>query len=334
MRKAFFTSASFAYLDRARVLFQTLRKFHPDWELWLCLVDEEPEGFSFDPSIERLDFVVRLQDLGIDNVLSWAFQHDVVELCTAVKGPMLCHMLSLGVDKVIYLDPDIAVFSALTEVESLLDSHDGVLTPHQIVPDSDISAIVDNEIGSLKYGIYNLGFLAVAGTEEGKRFARWWRDRLMHFCFDDVPSGLFTDQKWCNHAPVFFPGIATLRHPGYNVASWNLSQRPIEIALDGVITAAGSPLRFFHFTKITHVGELMIERYSGDRLAVFEILKWYKDRLRLNGTSVPSGWWHYGKYLNGTPITAADRNIHRVLRDQQRHLANPFASSTPLALLP
>ena len=45
-----FTSASFAYLDRAHVLGETLRRFHPDWTLWLCLSDEEPPGFTFDPA--------------------------------------------------------------------------------------------------------------------------------------------------------------------------------------------------------------------------------------------------------------------------------------------
>ena len=42
-----FTSASFAYLDRARVLAETLRRHQPDWTLWLCLCDQEPPGFAF-----------------------------------------------------------------------------------------------------------------------------------------------------------------------------------------------------------------------------------------------------------------------------------------------
>jgi hypothetical protein len=275
---------------------------------------------------EDIDRVVKLEGLGVKEPLAWAFEHDVVELCTAVKGAMLCHMLEQGIDKVIYLDPDIALFGALDEVLALLDRHSAVLTPHQIDPDTDRGAIVDNEIGSLKYGIYNLGFVAVSNTGPGIAFARWWRDRLLEFCFDDVENGLFTDQKWCNHAPVFFPEITVLRHRGYNVASWNLSQRPIRIAADGKITAGGDPLKFFHFTKVTHVGEAMLERYAGGRSEVFELMHWYKTRLRANAAKgVPSGWWHFGTYSDGRPILKEERVAYRQLRLRQKHLANPFA---------
>ncbi|HEY0185541.1 MAG TPA: hypothetical protein VGC09_22290, partial [Rhodopila sp.] len=264
-----FTSASFAYLDRVRVLAETLHEHHPDWVFWLCLVDNEPPGFAFDPEREQIDRIVRVGELGVPDLCRWLFVHDIVELCTAVKGAMLCKMLDAGAGKVVYLDPDIAVFGSLSEVAALLDSHDVVLTPHQVEPDDEPAAIHDNEISSLKHGIYNLGFVAVAGSPEGKRFARWWRDRLLHYCFDDIPNGLFTDKRWCDLAPAFFPTLHVLRDPGYNVASWNLSRRPISINEAGDISAGGSPLRFFHFTKVTWVGELMLERYAGGRLEVF-----------------------------------------------------------------
>lgn len=167
-----FTSASFAYLDRVRVLAETVRRHHPEWTFWLCLVDQEPNGFAFDPAAEGFEHVVRVTELGIPNLLQWLFVHDVVELCTAVKGPMLCRMFDAGASKVVYLDPDIAVFDSLSPVIGLLDRYDVVLTPHQVEPDQDAQAILDNEIGSaLKHGIYNLGFVAVSNTKEGRRFA-------------------------------------------------------------------------------------------------------------------------------------------------------------------
>lgn len=332
MKVACFTSASFNYLDRARVLFETVREFHPDWETWLCLVDEEPPGFVFTPANDRIDRVVRIAELGIPDCLSWAFEHDIVELCTAVKGQMLCHMLEHGIDRVVYLDPDTALFAPLEEVLELLESHSAVLTPHQVSPETKRQAIIDNEIGSLKYGIYNLGFVAVANTQGGVAFAQWWRDRLLDFCFDDVENGLFTDQKWCNHAPVFFPDLAVLRHKGYNVASWNLAQRPIRILNDGRITAGGQQLKFFHFTKVTHVGELMLERYADGRTEIFELLKWYLDLLQRHAVAgLPPNWWHYGRYLDGRPIARSDRLAHRMARLEQRHLANPFASPHAIA---
>lgn len=334
MRVACYTSASYNYLDRARVLFETVREFHPEWEIWFCLSDEEPPGFIFDPAHEGIDRVIKLRDLPIDEPLAWAFEHDIVELCTAVKGPCMELMLRDGVDKVVYLDPDIALFGRLDEVLEVLDRHSAVLTPHLVTPEVGREAIMDNEIGALKYGVYNLGFAAVSNTEAGRAFAAWWSDRLVAFCFDEPENGLFTDQKWCNHAPVFFPELAVLRHKGYNVASWNLSQRPVVIGPDGRITAGGDPLRFFHFTKVTHVGEVMLERYAGGRLDVFEVMHWYKRRLAAHTVhGLPAGWWHYGRYENGNQITKADRRSLRAARLNGRHLANPFASPVPIVEL-
>jgi hypothetical protein len=322
-----FTSATFAYMDRVRVLGETLRRHHPDWTLWLCLSDQEPTGVSYDPSAEAFNNVVRIEDLGIADLPRFMFDHDVVELCTAVKGQMMCRLFDAGASKVIYLDPDIAVFDSLGEVENLLDRHDVILTPHQLEPDDERSAIIDNEIGSLKYGIYNLGFVAVAATPEGRRFARWWRDRLLQFCFDDVPNGLFTDQRWCDHVPSFFAGTHILRDPGYNVASWNLSKRPISIGTDGTIRAAGHRLRFWHFTKVTWVGEVMLERYAGDRIEVFELMKWYRGRLAAHAIAgLPQPWWAYDRFHDGARITRTHRLAYRTQPGLRERFPDPFAA--------
>jgi hypothetical protein len=327
-----FTSASFAYLDRVRVLAETLRKYQPGWTFWLCLVDQEPPGFVFDPACEEIDRIVRVGELGIPDLRRWMFMHDVIELCTAVKGPMLCKLLDYGARKVVYLDPDIAVLGSLSEIQRLLEKYDVLLTPHQVDPDEKESTVWDNEIGSLKHGIYNLGFLAVAGTPEGRRFAKWWRDRLIRFCFDDISAGLFTDQRWCDLAPAFFPGVHILRDPGYNVASWNLSRRLISIEDSGEILAAGRPLRFFHFTKVNGVGEVMLERYAGGRLEVFELMQWYRSRLVAHSPiGLPEGWWAYGHYADGTPIARDHRRLYRDRVDLQIQCPDPFrAGATAL----
>lgn len=322
-----FTSASLAYLDRVRVLGETLKRYHPDWTFWLCLCDREPAGFSLRLEREPFDLVVRTEELGIDAPRSWIFEHDVVELCTAVKGAMVCHLLEHGASRVVYLDPDIAVLGDLGEIETLLSEKDILLTPHVIQAEEDPSAILDNEIGSLKHGVYNLGFVAVANTVGGRSFARWWRDRLLEFCFDDIPNGLFTDQRWCDLAPALFPNVHILRDPGYNVASWNLSQRPISIEPDGAILAAGVPLRFFHFTKVPGVGEHMLERYSGGNLAVFELLAWYRARLSENAASgLPGGWWAFGQYADGSEIPREHRVAYRRCSKLRKGFPDPFAS--------
>lgn len=321
-----FTSASFAYLDRARVLGETLQKHHPDWIFTLCLPDKPPRGYTHNFSNETFDHVVTLADLDIPQTQGWIFEHDIVELCTAVKGAMLCRLLDAGAEKIIYLDPDIALFGSLQPVVDLLDTHDIILTPHQLTPETEPAAIIDNEIVSLKYGIYNLGFLAVAGRAEGRRFAAWWRDRLRDYCFDDIAGGLFTDQRWCDHVPGLFDRVHILRDPGYNVASWNLGRRPVSIAPDGSLHAGGHRLRFFHFTKITAAGARMLEYHAGGRIEVFELIAWYRARLAAHELAgLPQGWWAYAHYDDGSPVAPSHRRAYRT-RALQARFPNPFTT--------
>lgn len=322
-----FTSATFSYLDRARVLAETVKRHHPDWVLWLCLPDEPPPNCEVELEAEQFDRVVRLGELGIPDLLRWVFVHDIVELSTAVKGAVLEHLFEkVGAEKAIYLDPDIAVFGSLGPVVDLLELHSIILTPHLLEAEEEVAAIEDNEISCLRHGVYNLGFLAVRGSPEGRRFARWWRERLTLYCYDEIPKGLFTDQRWCDLVPAFFPSSFILRDPGYNVASWNLAHRPIAFTPGGDISAKGKLLRFYHFTKVQTVGEDMIDRYAVGTSGPYELLRWYRERLASHRvTGIPDGWWHYGQYRDGTSITRRQRLRYRDDSALRERFPDPFA---------
>ncbi|WP_418132935.1 hypothetical protein ABL849_04120 [Variovorax sp. 375MFSha3.1] len=305
---------------------ETIRKHHPDWVLWLCLSDQEPEGFEFDLDSEEFDHVVRVWELDVPGHHSWVFGHDVVELCTAVKGPMLQRILASGAERVLYIDPDIALFAPLVHVEELLETKAVVLTPHLLSPERTRSGVVDNEISCLKHGVYNLGFVAVRNCPDGNNFANWWADRLREFCHDDIPNGLFTDQRWCDLAPALFDNVSVLRDPGYNVASWNIDNRPISISDGGEIFAGDALLRFFHFTKVNSVGEAQLDRYSRGRPEVFELLRWYRSRLIHHASkSLPAGWWRYSHYDDGVIIPRSHRICWRQRPDLHEKFADPFS---------
>lgn len=327
MKVLAYSSFTFSYLNRARVLFQTLRRFHPDWELVALITDEPPPGFTFDPAAEPFDRVVWARDLGIPDFESWLFRHDIVEVCTAVKGPFIHQACASGADAVIYLDPDTALLGSLDPLVDWLADHDILLTPHLIDPNEGAMAIMDNDIATLRTGIYNLGFVAIRTTGEGARFARWWNDRLLAYCFDDIPRGLFVDQRWCDHVPALFDKVKVIRDPGYNVASWNLSTRKLAIGKDGVITVNGAPLRFWHFTKLGAVGDTMTRRYAGRNFPVYEIWAWYKRQIAdVTDPAIPERWWAHGAYADGEPIEKAHRVLYRERTDLQAAFPNPFAS--------
>lgn len=323
-----YTSFSFSYLNRARVLASSLRRQHPDWIIWAVLTDKEPEGFTFDLALEDYDKVITAEELFGAETNPWLFGHDIVEACTAVKGRALQHILAQpDVEKVVYFDPDIAVFNTMVRVIDLLDNYAIVLTPHQIDPElrSDKQAIMDNEIGSLDSGIFNFGFFAVSQDNEAHRFANWWADRLHDWCHDRRDIGVFVDQKWCNLIPCYFDKVKVLRDPGYNVASWNLSQRTMRFDEEGLALINKDPLRFYHFTKLGPVGDVMTRRYAADNTEVYELWRWYREEVvRATDPSIPKNWWHYGTFDDGTPVEKHIRELFRDRLDLKKAFADPF----------
>ena len=241
---------------------------------------------------------------------------------------MLCHLFTKGAEKVVYLDPDIAVFADLNEIVERLTDTPIILTPHQILPNETEGLIKDNEMTSLKYGIFNLGFVAVRNDDAGRCSRNWWAKQLYLACYDDVPNGLFTDQKWCDLVPCLFDQASYIeRDPGYNVASWNISTREIRINMDGRHPRHGSPLKFFHFTKINSAGDIMIEKNARDNVEVWNCGIGTGGHCRIWSLIFRKATGITANFDNGMKIPKAARILFRERADLFEYFANPFATT-------
>jgi len=324
-----YTSITKNYLPKARVLAISIKKFHPDWYFVLLLSDLLPEDFNLDN--EPFDEILLANELNIPNFKSWAFCHTMVELCTAVKGPAVCLLAKRGkFKKIMYLDPDIKVFNSLAYLDKKLDTYDILLTPHLLDPETDDLSIKDNEICALKHGTYNLGFFAVKTSGQGLQFINWWSERLIKFCYDDIPGGLFTDQRWCDLAPVFFDNLLIIRDRGFNVATWNISHRVLSRTSKGDILAGDCLLRFYHFTSFDNGdGYAVLLSCEPNQKIAHEIWDEYKSDLIKQGQLERSSHWIYGSFDNGEIISKEARRVYRDRDDLKRLFTDPF--ETPIS---
>jgi SAM-dependent methyltransferase/glycosyltransferase involved in cell wall biosynthesis len=236
------TIVSRNFLPRASVLARTHRQHNPHDPVFVLVVDAEPEEL---PAYE--DFAILTPaDLSLApaEFERMALIYTVTELCTAVKPWALELLLDRGADVATYLDPDIAVYASLEEIEKLSLEHGIVLTPHTVVPMAR-DGLAPTEAQIMAAGTFNLGFLAV---DQGSReMLSWWQERLLRDCITAPHEMLFVDQRWVDLVPGYFRHVV-LTDPTYNVAYWNLDSRPL-VRVDGEVEVAGhGPLHFFHFS--------------------------------------------------------------------------------------
>ena len=319
-----FTSVNRAYLSKAQLLATSVKAHIPNATFVLALLDDLPSDSN--TLFTVFDRVLLPEDLEIKNFESWIFTHSVVEACTAQKGRVLLKLLRDYPDQpVVYLDPDIEVYSNLIELEAALDKSDVVLTPHLTIPETTDGGIQDNEMAALIHGAYNLGFLAVNNTQNGFEFANWWDSRLMSYCYDEKNRGLFTDQKWIDLAPGLFDGVHILKHPGYNLATWNISQRHLSLN-EGQVHVNDLPLRFVHYSGYDSGAHIqMLQKYAKNQPLFLELSNEYSKRLNaLEQMYQFEKEWAYGNLSNGDEIKAEWRRIYRDSKPLQKRFNNPF----------
>ena len=328
MRYSVYTSCAINYLPKARALAESLRRHQPDARLTLCLNDQIPPWL--DLAAEPFDQIWLPEDLGYDR--AWTFQHNVMELCTAVKGRALVRLMAEDPDALhLYLDPDVYVFDSLAPVTQMMEGASIGLVPHILCPEQTDIGVRLTEMSSTEHGIYNLGHLVVRADANGTSFARWWRDRLDAYCFDDRGHGLFTDQRWVDLVPAIFAGVRILRSPALDVASWNLAGREIrqnQPGDPGAFTVNGERLLTYHFsgTGPTGTHRQVREIFDPGNAATAEIERIYEAAIARNGQAAlarhRSGLDHFD---DATPISAGARKLYRDHADLRRAFPDPYA---------
>ncbi len=326
---AVFTIIAKNYLPSARVLMRSLAEHHPEWKRYVILVDLV-DG-HFDPRVEDFEIVLS-NSLSIPGSPWFHFKYTVLELSTAVKPYAFQHLFErYGFEHIVYLDPDIKVFSSLIRVVDALASANIVLTPHLTAPLDDDRR--PTEIDILRAGAYNLGFIAVSRGPETAAFVAWWQQRLYDHCVVDLARGLFVDQRWVDLVPGLFEGVAIIRDPGYNVAYWNLSHRSISDCESGY-EVNGEPLCFFHFSgynpDLPDQVSVHQNRHAMRDLprATQEIILAYRRELLEAGFAQCRKWpYAFATFANGIVIPDLGRPIHHEVPDLMESIQDPFSES-------
>lgn len=330
MKIQVYTSCSINYLPKARVLAESIAKHSPNTSLVLLLNDDIPEWL--DLAAEPFDAIWTPAYLGYS--AAWIFEHNVMELCTAVKGRALAKLIDESdADIYLYLDPDCYVFHPLQVFDEYLGNSSIGLVPHILQPaDSDVGVQL-TEISVAEHGTYNLGHLVVRPDDNGRKLAAWWAARLDKYCFDDKDRGLFTDQRWMDMVPAMFEGVKILRVPNIDVASWNLYGRSItqERANDETaFVIDGYPMVTYHFsgTGPTGVHRAVREIFDPCNAATAEIERIYEDAIARHGQKELEKWrFGFDFFDNGSLITAEMRKLYRRSRDLQNVFPDPFETA-------
>lgn len=300
------------YLPFARALCRSYRRHHPDHHFLVLLIDDP--GCQVAPGAEPFE-ILRLDCLALPpaDLAFMLAAYDVTELATAVKPWLLRAIISTRADVAIYIDPDVQFYAPIDAVSKARE-HGIVLTPHLLEPVDD-DGLRPSEKEILASGVFNLGFIAVSAT--AVPMLEWWSDRLVRDCLVDHGAMLFTDQRWIDLVPGYFRHHI-VRDDGWNVAYWNLHERPLTTS-GGEFYAGRHPLRFFHFSGYRPERPHVLSKHQGDhpRVRLFEspllgdLFSTYSAALTHEGYLATPGHYGYERSVAGTRLDEPSRRAFR-----------------------
>jgi hypothetical protein len=327
MNTCFVTIVSANYLAYARVLGESVLRHVPQAGFRVLVVDRSTSQIE-DAVRESGLNVTYAEALPINGFEQLAYKFDLVELNTALKPSFLKSVLEAGFDAAIYLDPDIELYAEPGPILAALRAAEVVLTPHALAPVLD--GFRPSDIDFLRNGAYNLGFIAVRAGPVSTTFLDWWERRCLQFGFIDTAFGTFVDQKWADLAVAYFAGVLILRHPGCNVAYWNLHEREVSFSSNGYRVGA-EPLIFFHFSGVKAGQPTALSRHQTRHVirpgtALAKLVSDYCARLRAHGhDKYRELAYSYATLDDGTLITGPMR---RALCIVEPPAHDPFNSAS------
>jgi lipopolysaccharide biosynthesis glycosyltransferase len=324
-----FTICAKNYLAHAKTLGYSLRKQDPTCDFYIVLSDS-----IGDIDIKCGDFtVIESRSLGIPNFEDLAFKYNVIEFSTAVK-PFFIDILfkERGYDKVLYIDPDMVVYSPLDFLFDHLNTYSALLTPHIIKPYVDfIGATSEEEL--LFVGIYNLGFFGISNDEVGLQLTEWWKAKLQNQCFADKEEALHVDQKWMDFLPALYGDkIKILRHSGINLAFWNFHERKL-VRIEDRYYVDQQELVILHFSGLVpdEVEKVCRKqtKYTLTNIPEYkDLFLAYVEQLKANDLAYLSALkYTYNFFEDGSPVLDFYRRLYRQLVMDGRPFPFPFSTA-------
>jgi hypothetical protein len=292
------TVVSEHYLAHARTLAASLRRHNPEVGFTALVVGggatDRAEPFA----------MINEHDVGVDDLARRRRAYDDFEYALSFKPALLEWLLERD-ETALYLDADSYVVGSVAELPETLASADFGLTPHLAAPLPD-DGLQPSAVNLLRSGTFNAGFVAARRTDGAAAFLRWWGERLVDGCRNDLAAGYFVDQRWLDFAPSLFPGLRILRERGWNLGHWNLSGEELTRCAGGWRIGPG-PVRTCHFSGFDPEAPQRLSKHQ-NRIVVrrdtplAELCQTYATELLANGYRDVAGGssenTYYGRSLS------------------------------------
>ncbi|HTZ80017.1 MAG TPA: hypothetical protein VMC10_19055 [Stellaceae bacterium] len=239
------------YLPRGLALYASMRRHCEPFRLWaLCLSDE---AYEFLIALDLPGLLpMRLAELEAHDpeLLQAKSNRTPIEYYFTCSSTLMAALFDLhpDIDVLTYLDSDLYFFASPEAIFAEFRDASTYIVPHNFSKRNE---------DLLWGGLYNVGWVSFRRDADGLACLAWWRKSCLEWCHDYVEGDRFGDQRYLEKFPEMFRRVAIARHPGINVAPWNLDRYRLGVDPQGAPTVDGQPIIFFHFSGLKRISAIL-----------------------------------------------------------------------------
>lgn len=252
------------YLSRGLVLYNSLKEYTSDFELYiLCLDDFTKDYFEKN----RADFpelkTVQLTDVEEnDPELAIAKSNRTrIEYYFTLSPCLPLYLLEkFNLPHICSLDADVLFLNSPKSHFDKLNDFSIVITPHKF----------SDEITHLsKFGMYNVSFQIFKNNKIGLACLQKWKEECIEFCGDeyDEVNDRFADQKYLDKWLNLYPNeVFVLNDNVSGLAPWNLNNYKVEKKVNSFFSN-NEQMIFYHF----HHFKIFNEEWAANGFDVYKV---------------------------------------------------------------
>ena len=235
------------YIDRALVMFDSLRETCEDAVLYVVAFDRKCSDVLFDLSLSGV-VVIPYEEFEDDVLRAAKNDRSPREFFWTCSGYCIRYVMQrFGLDACTCIDSDLYFYESVTSaINRFLDSGcDAAIISHRY------SRHPENDYNARMYGNYCVQFNTFRNSANGMAILNWWIDRCLERCPENATDGLFGDQKYLDDFSSRFDGVYVYEDFGLGVAPWNVDDY---VQQDKLIvnrhTREQGKLLFYHFHSL------------------------------------------------------------------------------------
>ena len=241
------TIASKEYILKSLALYDSICRHNNNLHFWICTIDKPSHDL-----IKKLNLpnttTIDIASIENNNLLRAKNNRSITEYCWTVKASFIKFIFKQyrKVKSIIYVDADIYLLSEPSLLFQQFEKNDVLLTCHNF----------SNRFLHLykQKGKYNAGIIGFRNNANALQILSWWEKRCIEWCYDQVTSNRFADQKYLEIIEKRYPKVFIAKPLIVNAAMWNIENCKIESQGKNVLIN-NDLLVFFHFSSFFIISE-------------------------------------------------------------------------------